>query len=145
MPTNLSRPLRLLLMLLLGPLAACAPEAGPSLAAPEALEMAKAGKLTIVDIRRPEEWRQTGVAESALRLDMRDPNFPDVLLGKVQGDRNAPIALICRTGNRTTQMQRALLQQGFTNIYNIKEGMAGSGAGPGWIRRGLPVAPCAQC
>ena len=53
-----------------------------------------------------------------------------------------PIALICRTGNRTTQVQRYLQGQGFTNVYNVKEGMAGSGAGPGWIKRGLPVESC---
>lgn len=145
MTLNLIRPLRLLPVFLLGLLAACAPEAGPGLAAPEALELARSGRLTLVDIRRPEEWRQTGVAEGALRLDMRRPDFARALLEQVGGDRNAPIGLICRTGNRTTQMQRALLEQGFTRIYNIPEGMAGSGAGPGWIRRGLPVTPCVQC
>lgn len=125
--------------------AACARDSGPSLAAPEALELARADKLTIVDIRRPEEWRQTGVAQGALRIDMRDPNFADAVLASVGGDRNAPIGLICRTGNRTTQMQAVLRDQGFTHVYNISEGMAGSGAGPGWIRRGLPVEPCARC
>jgi rhodanese-related sulfurtransferase len=137
-------------MLMFLPLAsACARDTGPNLGAPEALELAKTGKLTIVDIRRPEEWRQTGVAEGALRLDMRQPGgaqgFAQALLTRVGGDRNAPIGLICRTGNRTTQVQQALQELGFTQVYNIKEGMAGSGAGPGWIRRGLPVTPCAQC
>lgn len=36
-------------------------------------------------------------------------------------------------------MQRVLREAGFTQVYNIKEGMAGSAAGPGWIKRGLPV------
>ncbi|MDP2795785.1 MAG: hypothetical protein Q8O25_17150 [Sulfurisoma sp.] len=45
--------------------------------------------------------------------------------------------------NRTTQVARYLEAQGFTQVFNIKEGMVGSAAGPGWIRRGLPVEPCA--
>jgi rhodanese-related sulfurtransferase len=74
------------------------------------------------------------------------PGFTNALLDKVKGDKNAPIALICRTGNRTTQVQRYLQSQGFTNVYNVKEGMAGSGAGPGWLKRGLPVETCTtQC
>jgi rhodanese-related sulfurtransferase len=63
----------------------------------------------------------------------------------VQGDYDRPIGLICRTGNRSARMQHALLAAGFTNVFNIREGMAGSGAGPGWIRRGLPVEPCTDC
>ena len=74
------------------------------------------------------------------------PLQQEQLLGEVKGDRSAPIALICRTGNRTTQVQRYLQSQGFTQVYNVREGMAGSGAGPGWLKRGLPVDTCTtQC
>jgi rhodanese-related sulfurtransferase len=145
MPIRFSPLIRWALLVVLPLAAACARESGPSLAAPEALELARAHKLTIVDIRRPEEWRQTGVAEGAARIDMRHPQFADALLAQVGGDRNAPIALICRTGNRTSQMQAVLRDQGFTKVYHIGEGMAGSAAGPGWIRRGLPVEPCVRC
>ncbi len=127
-------------------LAACAPSsAGPELSAPEAHKRAQAGQLTLVDIRRPEEWRQTGVAQGAARIDMRRPDFTQAVLQAVHGDPNAPIGIICRTGNRTTQMQKAMLEAGFTQVYNIREGMAGSGAGPGWLRQGLPVQDCARC
>ncbi|WP_127474794.1 rhodanese-like domain-containing protein [Sulfurivermis fontis] len=123
--------------------------AGAVLSAPEALAAMEAGRLTLVDIRTPPEWRQTGVARGASRLDMRHPQggqgFVNDLLKMVGGDKNAPIGLICRTGNRTTQVQKFLEAQGFTNIYNVKEGMAGSGAGPGWLRRGLPVEQCTRC
>ncbi len=122
---------------------------GLQLTAAEAHRRAQAGELTLIDIRRPEEWRETGVAQGAARIDLRQPGgakgFADAVLRQVDGNRDAPIALICRTGNRTTQMQRVLLENGFTNVYNIREGMAGSAAGPGWIRQGLPVAPCNRC
>lgn len=126
--------------------------AGPALAvtdlpAPEAYSAVEAGQLTLVDIRTPPEWRETGVAKGVKRLDMLHPGgapgFVADLLKQVGGDRNAPIALICRTGNRTTQVARYLEAQGFTRIFNVREGMAGSAAGPGWLRRGLPVEPCA--
>ena len=124
--------------------------ANPDLTAPEAAAAVAAGKITLIDIRTPPEWKETGVAKGAQLLNMLHPQgapgFTNALLEKVKGDKNAPIALICRTGNRTTQVQRYLQSQGFTQVYNVREGMAGSGAGPGWIKRGLPVDSCsAQC
>jgi rhodanese-related sulfurtransferase len=132
-------------LLLAGSPACTSASAGADLDAPEAYRRLEAGELTLVDIRRPEEWRQTGVAKGALRIDMRRPDFAQALLQQVGGNRAAPIAIICRTGNRTTQLQRALAAEGFTQIFNVREGMAGSGAGPGWLRRGLPMEACTQC
>ena len=37
------------------------------------------------------------------------------------------------------QAMRYLEAQGFTQVFNVREGMAGSAAGPGWLRRGLPL------
>jgi len=127
----------------------CSHEAGPSIAAPDAWTQAQSGALTLIDIRRPDEWKQTGVAKGALEINMAHPQgtagFVRQVEAEVGGDRNAPIALICRTGNRTTQMQRALIDAGFTSVTNVKEGMAGSGAGPGWLARGLPTEACKTC
>lgn len=130
-------------------LTACLSEAGATLSAPEAYEQTKSGQVTLIDIRTPPEWRQTGVADGARLIDMRHPKGPEgfvaEVLAQVDGNKDAPIALICRTGNRTTQVQRELEARGFTKVYNVKEGMVGSGAGPGWLKRGLPVDPCKQC
>jgi rhodanese-related sulfurtransferase len=71
--------------------------------------------------------------------------FVNEVLRKVGGDRTAPIALICRTGNRTSQVLRYLRSQGFTNTVHIPEGMAGSMAGPGWLARRLPTESCSVC
>jgi rhodanese-related sulfurtransferase len=126
---------------------ACSQDSGPALAAPDAFAQAQAGKLTLIDIRRPEEWKQTGVAKDALQINMAqgDAGFVAQVTAETGGDKNTPIGLICRTGNRTTKMQRVLTDAGFTQVYNIREGMAGSGAGPGWIARGLPVEACERC
>lgn len=140
------RPLRLFCILLA---AASLPALAQDINAPEAFEAAKNGKLTLIDIRTPPEWKQTGIAPGATRINMIHPQgasgFLNEVLAKVGGDKTAPIALICRTGNRTTQVQRFLQAQGFTQVYNIKEGMAGSAAGPGWLARKLPVDSCAAC
>lgn len=123
--------------------AACAPDNGPVLDAPQALALMQSGKLTLIDIRRPEEWRETGVAVGAVRISMADAEgtagFVRQVEAQLGGDRNAPVGLIGRSGSRSGRMQQALLDAGFTQVYNIREGMAGSGAGPGWIARGLPV------
>ena len=135
------------LAVLLACLAALPARAEPDLSAPEAYAAARDGKLRLIDIRTPQEWRQTGVAPGAGRVDFY--RGPDALLQSILqltgGDRNAPIALICRTGNRTTQAQKFLQGQGFTQVYNVKEGMAGSAAGPGWLKRQLPTDSCALC
>jgi rhodanese-related sulfurtransferase len=128
---------------------ACSRDSGPAISAPDAYAQAQAGKLTLIDVRRPDEWRKTGVAQGALRINMLHPQgdagFVHQVSAEVGGDKDAPIGLLCRTGNRTTHVQRMLREAGFTRVYNIKEGMAGSSAGPGWVARGLPVAPCTNC
>ncbi len=43
------------------------------------------------------------------------------------------------TGRRSGVMQQKLLAQGFTQVYSVKGGMAGSGEGTGWLAQGLPV------
>lgn len=131
---------------------ALALSAAPALAesrdvsASEALDLARTGEAVLVDIRTPDEWRQTGVAPGAERVNLYVQGGPAAflqgILDAVDGDKAKPVALICRTGNRTTKAAEFLRAQGFTNVLNVKEGMAGSGAGPGWLKRGLPVEPC---
>jgi rhodanese-related sulfurtransferase len=126
-----------------GALGPAAPAA--ELHAPQAFAALQQRQLTLIDIRRPDEWAATGTARGALRIDMQHPQgpagFAQAVLRAVNGNKDAPIALICRTGNRTTQVQRYLQANGFTRTYHVREGMAGSSAGPGWIKRGLPLDP----
>ncbi len=41
----------------------------------EAYDLAANGAITLVDIRRPDEWAATGVGEGAKPLDMRRKDF----------------------------------------------------------------------
>lgn len=116
--------------------------ADTTLSAPDALDKVQAQESTLIDIRTPREWRETGVPSGALTIDMTGKTFVQDILDAVQGDRSAPIVLICRTGNRTGYVLGALQNMGFTNVSHVAEGMAGSAAGPGWLRRGLPIEQC---
>jgi len=120
-----------------------------TISAPEASAMVTEGKLTLIDLRTADEWRQTGVPAGARRIDLHNPEGPAAFLDQVsaavEGDKAAPIGLICRTGNRSTQAQKFLLAKGFTNVTNVIEGMAGNDNGPGWLKRGLPLESCPGC
>lgn len=111
---------------------------GSALSVTEAHSAARSGDITLIDIRRPDEWARTGIPEGADALDMRDPDFTRKLL-KLVPDRSAPIALICARGVRTRALAKRLTEAGFSNIIDVPEGMLGSGAGPGWLALGLPV------
>lgn len=113
--------------------------AGEDLTAPEAMQAALDGSVTLIDIRRPDEWARTGVGQGARPIDMRRDDFIDALLRETDGVRDRPIALICARGVRSARLSARLQQAGFTRILDVPEGMLGSGAGPGWLKRGLPV------
>ncbi len=112
---------------------------GPSLRVQEAFEQASVEDITLVDIRRPDEWAATGSPRYGHRLDMQRDDFVAALTRLVEGDRNAPIALICARGVRSARLSNQLMEAGFTNIIDVPEGMLGSDAGPGWLDWGLPV------
>lgn len=97
------------------------------------------GDILLVDIRRPDEWAATGIAKGAVPIDMRREDFVAALAAYTDADKSRPIALICARGVRSRNMSQALKAAGFTNIIDVPEGMLGSGAGPGWLARGLPV------
>lgn len=93
--------------------------------------------VTLVDIRLPEEWQQTGVIKDSKPLTLFEkngsvaPNFLADLQKIVPA--NKPVALICRTGNRTRAGSEMLAQAGYSQVYNVTNGITG------WIKEGKPV------
>lgn len=108
----------------------------------DAAREAAAGRMLLVDIRTPQEWRETGYPKGAQRVDWHqgETSFRERMLALVKGDRNVPVALICRTGNRSAQALASLRAAGFSKVYHVPAGMA---TGAGWLRAGLPVSQCA--
>lgn len=117
---------------------------GQVLSPKQAHEQAVSGDILLVDIRRPDEWRRTGVGAGAHPIDMRREDFVAALEAVAGPDRDRAIALICAGGVRSARLARALTQAGFSRIIDVPEGMLGSRAGPGWLRSGLPVQRVAQ-
>ncbi len=112
--------------------------------AQEAWNRLQNGEIMVVDIRRPEEWLQTGSPRNSLRLSFEQhPEGADGFLRDLNlaldGDKTKPLAIICRTGNRTKFLLPFLHANGFSGAMAIPEGMAGSSHGKGWLRNDLPV------
>ena len=100
-------------------------------AAPEDLKQAMADGVIVVDIRREEEWRETGVIEGAHTITAftaqggLHPEFQQKFFGLIKGP-DQPVMLYCRTGNRTTSLGNALIQQvGMQNVSHLTEGIVG--------------------
>ena len=122
---------------------ASSPQTAPfySITATEAHDMAATGEIILVDIRTPEEWAETGIGEGAIALDMRTDQFVPDLVKLRRANPDTPIAMICRTGNRSQFVVSALAGQGFPGLVDVAEGMVGGRRGKGWIPTGLPVYP----
>ncbi len=93
----------------------------------------------LVDIRRKEEWQQTGVVEGSKTITFFDrtgninPNFVPEFTAIAKPDQ--PVMLICRTGNRTQAASQAISQQlGYKNVMNVTNGITG------WMAERRPVA-----
>ena len=123
--------------------------AGELIAADQAMRLAMSGEIVVVDVRSPQEWQQTGVPAGARLVTIHQPDgligFIDAMGDALGEDRDRPIALICARGNRSSVASSALAEAGYTQVYNIREGMLGSPDGPGWLARGLPTDPCGTC
>ena len=117
--------------------------------ADEAKVRLERGQMMLIDVRSPQEWRQTGIAPGASTVTIHDPGglpgFVEAVKVTVSGDLDKVIAVICASGDRSTIAHQALTEAGFTRVMNIREGMLGGPYGPGWLPRGLPVEPCRNC
>ncbi|HPE59863.1 MAG TPA: rhodanese-like domain-containing protein [Thiolinea sp.] len=93
--------------------------------------------VTLIDIRRPEEWRETGIVAGSKTLTLFDARG-GVVPGFEAGVRKLapegqPVALICRTGNRSAVGARLLAGAGYSRVYNVTGGIRG------WKAEGRPV------
>ena len=100
-------------------------------ATPADLLQAQKDGVMIVDIRRPDEWLQTGVIAGAKTITAFEANgnfHPDfqqqftTLVPTVE----TPVLLYCLMGARTTNLGMALIEQlGFLNVTHLRNGIMG--------------------
>lgn len=99
------------------------------------------GGATLVDVREPAEWAQTGMPANAKGVPISSADFVTKVLAANGGDKSKPVAVICRSGTRSTKAAEQLAAAGFTNVTNVGDGMIGrDGVGKGWLAS-LPVTP----
>ncbi len=76
----------------------------------------------LVDIRQPHEWVETGVLPNALLLPFDDPDsFLHALRPHLQPGQ--PVALICRTGNRTARAAQLVAADLSVPVVDVAGGM----------------------
>lgn len=111
----------------------------PVLSAPEAAAKMTSGDMVILDIRSPEEWDESGIADGAWPVSMHDDDFPKRLRAIFAQHAPDRIGLICATGGRSAYITEILAKNGITGVVDVSEGMFGNERGSGWIARGLPI------
>jgi rhodanese-related sulfurtransferase len=83
-------------------------------------ELCKCGKIDLLDVRTPVEFRELHVEHARnVPLDRLDPTA--VMQGR-NGGQNQPLYLICRSGSRGRQACEKFLAAGFTNVINVEGG-----------------------
>ena len=120
-------------------------------------------RTTLIDIRSTMEYLFVGHPKGAVHIPwidepdwIIDPNFVrhvrELMLGGLVCDEAegcAKIILICRSGKRSKEAGRALLDAGLTSIYHVDEGFEGDldeehhrSTTGGWRFHDLPWEQC---
>lgn len=94
--------------------------------------------IKLIDIRRADEWAQTGVIDDSIKATAFDGQgrFINSFLGMLENTVTADeeFALICQTGSRTAALSNWLATKGgYKNVLNVQAGIAS------WIQAGHPV------
>ena len=84
-------------------------------------------RFQIVDVREPEEWAE-GVLPGALRL----PLARLAALAPLCVERERPVLLYCRSGNRSQEAAQTLARLGHPQVWHLEGGLTA------WRAAGLP-------
>ena len=86
--------------------------------------------VTIIDIRTPEEWKETGTIKNAHRIMFFDqkgrPLIDDFMsqFNKIVTHKDQKVILVCRSGNRTGMVSKFLDEKlGYTHVSHLARGM----------------------
>ena len=96
-------------------------------------------QVPIIDIRRQEEWSQTGIIEGSILMTFFDKDGKaevDTWLQNLDlvANKNEPFIIICRTGRRTGLVANFLSKKlKYEKVYDVTDGITE------WIRKGNTV------
>ena len=123
----------------------------------------KEPKVAFIDVRSDMEYLFIGHPTGAVNIPwIAEPDWiinPDfvrevrklVLGGIIESPEHhsVPVLLICRSGNRSDEAGKLLIENGFTRVYNIEQGFEGELDGDhhrstlgGWRHDNLPWEQC---
>lgn len=113
----------------------------------------------LIDVRAPEEWQETGIADLAsIKKDTkllawmfftphvhRNNKFIDEL-ERIFPNKDAELFFICKSGGRSAQAANAAFNSGYKKSFNVEDGFVGnmfdSDLVPlnlnGWMNSNLP-------
>ena len=108
----------------------------------EAYERASKGELLLVDIRKPKEWRESGIPVNSIAITMHQSRGGFLkAIRAAAGKPDKPVAFICAVGGRSRYLQLMMERLGIKNTINVLGGMFGTRRDIGWLKAGLPVKP----
>jgi rhodanese-related sulfurtransferase len=120
-------------------------------------------RAVLIDVRSSMEYLFVGHARGSVHVAWIDepdwvvnPHFltevRKVMLGGIgveEHTRDAPVLLICRSGKRSLEAGKLLIENGFNEVYNVAEGFEGEldkhhhrSTTGGWRFHGLPWEQC---
>lgn len=89
------------------------------ISADEFEKMNNDGKFTLVDVRTPEEFAE-GYIKGAVNVNFKKRTFPDYI-NAIAKDK--PVAVYCRSANRSGKAAIIMQSLGFKNIYDLDGGV----------------------
>ena len=97
---------------------------------PNELEQALLSGITVIDIRREDEWKNTGIINGSHKITFfsasgkYDINDWLKQLQLILKDKEEPFVLICRSGHRTGIVKKILSSTyGYSNVLHLKKGI----------------------
>jgi rhodanese-related sulfurtransferase len=117
------------LLFLLIPALAFAADPVKHVKADEAAKIITAGKVVIVDVRTPDEFKD-GHIKTAKNIDIMAADF-EAQLAKL--DKTQPTLVHCQAGGRSMRALKTFEKLGFKNLIHLDKGFGG------WEAAGKPV------
>ena len=108
-------------LLLLLPTLMLAAEPVKHVKADEAAQIIADGKVAIIDVRTPDEFKD-GHIKGAKNIDIMSSDF-EAQLSKL--DKTQPTLVHCQAGGRSTRALKTFEKLGFTHLIHLDDGFGG--------------------
>ena len=86
-------------------------------------------EVQLIDVRTPNEFK-AGHIEGATLFNIMEKSFIENLKSL---DKTKPVLVYCAVGGRSYKASRLLKNEGFSKIYDLKDGIKG------WVKEGYKV------